>query len=216
MFVVPSGHRCKFLLAADRALGHAGCLWIAGGVLGRPGGQGQRVAVGVAFAASGHTGIREQTIAALIDLNPAAAVRVQAVELLDHGRATLSHTAVDVCNWISANIPGACNRFRGNGAVRVLRSATPQVRGHRGVLGSATIEIVAFLIQGQIVDALTIVDAANRLGFHSGTFTFAEIERVGSVEHGAHVVRFAVHLALVGGRLTFDRHHSQEPNTNDQ
>jgi len=210
--VVSTGCWQSASLFAEWTFAHPSCLRVSGGSFGRPGGQRQRGAIGVAFAAGGHSGVREDAVATIVDLNSAAAVRVQTVQLRNHSRAALRRATVDVGDGISAHVPGACDGFRGYGAVRVFHSAAPQIRGDRGVLGPATIEIVAFLEQSQIVDSFAVVDATDCFCFHSGAIAFAEIERVRSIEHGADVVGFAVLLAFV--RLTFD-HDGHEPNASD-
>jgi len=171
-----------------------------GGILRRPGGQSQRGSVGVAGAACGGAtiGSRENSVAAFVDLNTTTHVGVQAVDLSDDSCATFGHAALNVVDWISADIPGARDRFRGDAAVGAFQGTTPQIRADGGVAGAAAVEIVTFLVQRQIVDTLSVADATD--GFSSGTgpIFFAVIERVGAVEHAAHIVGFAVHLAFRG------------------
>jgi hypothetical protein len=190
--------RAKVLLAVKGAFAHAGRLWGAGGVGRRPRRQRQRFAVSITFTASGDTGIREHSVATFVDLNPTSTVRVEAVQLGDHGGSTLIDTALNVVDRISANIPGASNGFWSDGSICFPDGTTPQISGHCGVLGSASVELIAFLEQGQIVDSLTIVDASNRLSLGATTaIGFTEIESISTVEHRAHIVGLTIHLALL-------------------
>jgi len=189
-----------FLLpTVDRALVHAGGLWGGHGrfrVLRRERGQGQRFAVGVPFASGSDASIREHTIAALVHLDASATVGVQAVQLGDDGLATFVQTALDVVDGVTADVPGASDGFRDDGAIGLLVGTAPQLVGDAGLAGAAAEEVVALLKQRQIVDALAVVDATNGLSFGAGAVAFAVEESVGTVEHRAHIVRFAVQLAF--------------------
>jgi len=168
-------------LAVNGALKQSGSLGVGGRVFGRPGGQGQGGSIGIAFAAGGDIIERENAIASFVDLNAAPLVCVETIDFRDHSSVSLGQAGLDVIGgWVASDIPGAGDRFRGDGAIGSGIRATPQIRADRGVPSSATVVVVAFLVQCQVVHALAAVDAANCLGCAS---LFAEIERISSVEH---------------------------------
>jgi len=196
------------LPAVDRTLVEPGGLGRgsgAGRILGSPGAQSQRGAIGVAFAAGGNTDITEHTVASFVDLNATSAVGVQAVQLGNDGLTTFVQAALDVVDRVASDVPGASDGFRDGGAIGLFVRAAPQFVRDGGVAGTAAEVVVALLEQRQIVDALTVVDATDCLSFGARTVSFAVVERVRTVKHRADVVRLAVQLALWAGGRTLRR-----------
>jgi len=114
--------------AVNGTLVQTGRLGVSGRVFGRPGGQRECGTIGITFAAGGDSDIRENAIAAIIDLNATTTVGVQAVQLRYHGCASFGHTTLNVIDrWVISDIPGARNRFRGHGAIRGGVRTTPQI-----------------------------------------------------------------------------------------
>jgi len=176
-------------LAVNGALVQTRSLGVSGRIFSRPGGQRESGTIGVSFAAGGNVIKWKNAIASLIDLNAAPLVGVQTIDFSDHSCVALGQTALHVVDrWLTSDIPGASDGFRGHGAIRSGVCTTPQIRADSGVCGAATVVVVAFLVQCQVIHALAVVNAANCLGCGCGTTVFAEVERIGSIEHGAHII----------------------------
>jgi len=117
------------LSAVNRALVQTRSLGVGCRVFGRPGGQSEGGSIRVAFAAGGNVISRENAIASLVDLNAAPLVGVQAIDFSDHGCVALGKAALNVVGgWVTPDIPGASDGFRGHGAIKAALEYLPIVK----------------------------------------------------------------------------------------